>query len=204
MSIYKFGLVSSAFGLTPALKREMGLDSSRRILNRTKGHYMKLDRRIPDQHGVMGFHRMFWILGLSLYRAMEDEPGTTDDRVKHIHNILWECRWSRLAGIQAFFVRHSRHPHSLFLRLLGPRNEGFFPCPPWEKVEVELENGTGWHQLRCPVYDFFKDEGVVELTEAYCDLDRRIAALAPDHVEFKRQRTLARGDDWCDFYYYQK
>jgi hypothetical protein len=37
--------------------------------------------------------------------------------------------------IQAFFVRHSKDPYNLFLRLLGPRNERFFLCPPWEKVE---------------------------------------------------------------------
>jgi hypothetical protein len=104
----------------------------------------------------------------------------------------------------AFFIRRSRDPFHRFLQILGPNNEWFFLCPPWEKVEVELENGIGWHQNKCPHYDFFKDEGVVELTKAYCDLDKRIAELVPDHIELNRQHTLAKGDNWCDFYYYQK
>jgi len=203
MNMYRFGLVSFSFGLTRAVKLEMGRKSYRRILKRAKGLYKKMDKRIPNQKGIMGFHRAFWMLGLSLYRAMEYEPGTKEQRIEHIHNILWACRWSELVRLQAFFVRRNKQPFERFLKLLGPRNEGFFPCPPWEKVEVELENGIGWHQLQCPVYEFFKNEGVVELTGAYCDLDRKITALASDHVELKRERTLALGDDWCDFYYYR-
>jgi len=202
--MYRFGLMSSSLGLTRAVEGEMGEEPHRRILRRAKGLYEEMDERIPNQNGVMGFHRALWMLGLSLYRAMEFEPGTKEQRIEHIHNILWACRWSDLARIQAFFVRHDKQPFELFLRLLGPRNEGFFPCPPWEKVEVELEDGLGWRQLRCPVYEFFKSEGVVELTGAYCDLDRKIAALVPDHVELEREHTLARGDGWCDFYYHRK
>nr|NQU92171.1 L-2-amino-thiazoline-4-carboxylic acid hydrolase [Bacteroidota bacterium] len=44
----------------------------------------------------------------------------------------------------------------------------------------------------------------MELTKAYCDMDNRIAALVPDHIELKRQQTLAKGDEWCDFLYYRK
>jgi len=106
--------------------------------------------------------------------------------------------------VRAFIVRRSKDPFNLFLRLLGPRNEGFFPCPPWEKVEVELVNGAGWDQLKCPYYDFFKEESEVGLTKAYCDIDKLIANLVPDHIELKRQRTLANGNSSCDFYYYQK
>lgn len=182
----------------------MGKELSRRIMNRMKGYYKEIDKRRPKEKGVMGFHRMFLIVGLALYRAVGDELDKQDDLVETIHKVIWEGRTRKLTGIAAFFVRRSKNPYDRYLRLLGPKNERFFPCPPWEKVEVDLENGIGWHQNKCPYRDFFKDEGVVELTKAYCDLDKRIAELVPDHVELKRQRTLANGDDWCDFYYHQK
>ena len=70
-------------------------------------------------------------------------------------------------------------------------------------MEVELDNGVGWDQLKCPYYDFFKEEDEVRLTKAYCDIDRLVAGLVPGHVELKRQRTLADGDSSCDFYYYR-
>jgi len=204
MNSLKFFLISLVFRLKPALKHEMGKDLSRGIMNRMKNNYKEIDKRKPKEKGIMGFHRMFLIMGLSLYHAMQDELDKKDDLVETIHKILWESRTRKLTGIIAFFVRRSKNPFNLYLLLLGPRNERFFPCPPWEKVEIELENGIGWHQNKCPYYDFFNDERVVELTKAYCDLDKRIAELVPEHIEFKRQRTLAKGDKWCDFYYYQK
>jgi hypothetical protein len=204
MSNLKFYIISFIFKLKPALKHEMGKDLSRRTMNRMKDYYKEIDKRKPKEKGIMGFHRMFLMMGLSLYRAMQDELDKKDDLVETIHKMIWESRTRKLTGILAFFVRRSKNPYNLYLLLLGPKNERFFPCPPWEKVEIELENGIGWHQNKCPYYDFFKDEGVVELTKAYCDLDKRIAELVPDHIELKRQRTLANGDNWCDFYYYQK
>ena len=104
----------------------------------------------------------------------------------------------------AFFIRRSRDPFHRYLQILGPNNEWFFPCPPWEKVRVEIQNGIGWHQKKCPYKDFFEKEGVVELTRAYGDMDKRIAELFPEYIELKRENTLCKGDDWCDFLYYRK
>ena len=112
------------FKLNFALKREIGKDTSRRVMDKMKYHYKEINKRKPKEKGIIGFHRIFWRIG--------------------------------------------------------------------------------WHQNKCPYYDFFKDEGVVGLTKAYCDLDKRIAELVPNHIELKRQRTLAKGDNCCDFYYYEK
>ena len=54
---------------------------------------------------------------------------------------------SKLIRFLAFFIRRSRDPFQRYLQVLGPYNEWFFPCPPWEKVSVDIENGVGW-QLR--------------------------------------------------------
>jgi len=204
MSNLKFYLIILMFNLKSALQHEIGKDSSRRVVAKMKNHYKELDKRKPKEKGIMGFHRMLLIVGLSLYRAMQEELGNKDDFIEIIHRILWRCRTRQLTGVIAFFVRRSKNPYDLYLKLLGPKNERFFSCPPWEKVEVELENGIGWHQTKCPHYDFFKEEGVVELTKAYCDIDKRIAELVLDHIELKRQRTLANGNNYCDFYYYKK
>jgi len=202
MSRLKFHIISYLFRLKPVLKSEIGKDLSRAIIIRMKSHYIETDKRTPEQKGIMDFHRMLLIMGLSLYRAFHDVLGTRDDLVETVHRFLWRSRTRSICKLLAFFIRRSSNPYDLYLRLLGPKNERFFPCPPWEKAEVELENGTGWHQVKCPYYNFFKEEGAVELTKAYCDIDQQIANLFPDHITFKRQRTLANGDNWCDFYYY--
>ena len=200
----KLRLISLLFKLKSTLKQELGKDMSLQVVDRTKYYFIELEKRKPKEKGVMRIHRTLLILGLALYRAMKDKLGDRDDLVDIVHKVLWRSVTCDLMRIQAFFVRHSKTPYNLFLRLLGPRNERFFLCPPWEKVEVELENGVGWDQLKCPYYDFFKEEDEVGLTKAYCDIDKLVAKLVPDHIELKRQRTLADGDNSCDFYYYTK
>jgi hypothetical protein len=204
MGNLRFNLIVFHFGLKAALQREIGKDSSRRVMKKMREHFEAIDKHKPKQNGIMGFHRMLLIIGISLYRAMQDELGNQGDLVETIHRVLWESRVRDLTRIIAFFVRRSKDPFNLYLRLLGPKNEFLFPCPPWEKVEVELNNGIGWHQNKCPYYDLFKEEGVVELTKAYCEIDKRVAELVPNNIEFKRQGTLADGENYCDFYYYKK
>ena len=204
MNNIKFKIISAFFKLKSTLKQELGRDVSRKVVGKTKRHYQELDNHKPKEKGVMRIHRTMWILGLALYRAMQDELGDRDDLVEIVLKVMWRSALCDSIRMQAFFVRRSKDPYNLFLRLLGPRNERFFTCPPWEKVEVELENGVGWDQLQCPVYEFFKEENELGLTRAYCDLDRLIAELVPDVVELSRQRTLALGDSSCDFYYYRK
>ena len=200
----KFNLISLMFRLKPALKNEIGKDSSRRVLGKMKNHYKEIDKREPKKKGIMTYHRQLWIIGLSLYRAMQEESYNNNDSIETIHQVLWNTGLRQQSSASAFFVRRSKNPFNRYLQFLGPRNDRFFPCPPWEKVEVELENGIGWDQKKCPVYEYFKKEGVVELTRAYCDIDKLVAALVPNHIELKRDRTLAKGDNSCDFYYYRK
>jgi len=203
MNNLKFYLITLFFSVKPALNREVGKKLSRRIRNRMKRYYIEIDKRKSEEKGIMKFHRMFLITGLSLYRAMRDESGEKYDPVETIHKMFSRSRMFKFVKIAAFFVRRSKDPYNSFLLFLGPRNERFFPCPPWEKVEIDLVNGTGWRQNKCPFHAFFKDEGANELTKAYCDLDKRIVELVSGHIKLKRQHTLANGDDWCDFYYYQ-
>jgi hypothetical protein len=200
----KFNIMSLIFRLKPALKNEIGKDSSRRVLGKMKNHYKEIDKREPKKKGIMTYHRQLWIIGLSLYRAMQEESYNNNDSIETIHQVLWNTGLRQQSSAIAFFVRRSKNPFNRYLQFLGPRNDRFFPCPPWEKVEVELENGIGWDQKKCPVYEYFKKEGVVELTRAYCDIDKLVAALVPNHIELKRNRTLAKGDNSCDFYYYRK
>ncbi len=200
----KLSAILSVFRLKPVLQREIGNNAAISVLKKMKYHYMEIDKREPGKKGIMSYHRILLITGLSLYRAMQEEPGVDRDVIGKVHRVLWNTGSRQQTGFIAYFVRRSTNSFEQFLKYLGPRNERFFPCPPWKKVEVEIENGVGWNQLQCPYYEFFKKEGAVELTKAYCDIDRLVAGHVPDSVELRRERTLANGDSSCDFYYYRK
>lgn len=204
MSNLKFTVLATMLRLKPALRGEISNDSYRQVLRCMSRHYKDLDAREPGAKGIMRYHRMMLMTALSLYRALQEVMDDKYDNVELVHRVVWNLGFRQNTGFAAYFVRRSKNPYENFLKFLGPRNVWFFPCPPWEKVEVELENGIGWDQKKCPMYEFFKRENAVELTRAYCDLDYRIAGHLPDHVDLKRERTLALGDESCDFYYYRK
>jgi hypothetical protein len=142
VSNIEFKLISVFFKLKSTVKQELGKDMSRQVVDKTKYYYKELDKSKPKENGVMRIHRTMWVLGLALYRAMQDELGNRDDLVDIVLKVMWLSALCDSIRMQAFFVRRSKDPFNLFLRLLGPRNERFFTCPPWEKVEVALENGV--------------------------------------------------------------
>ena len=204
MANSKAELICLLFKLKPAIKNNVDKRKYQKTKNSFKEHYSEIDTRINQEKGILAFHRMFLIIGLALYKALHNKFQNQEELIEKIHDILWKGRMNKMVRFLAFFIRRSRDPFHRYLQILGPNNEWFFPCPPWEKVSVEIQNGIGWHQKKCPYKDFFEKEGVVELTRAYGDMDKRIAELFPEYIELKRQNTLCKGDDWCDFLYYRK
>lgn len=197
-------LVCLFFHLKPGIKRNVEASDVRRTVSSFEEHYRETDARVPREKGIMAFHRMFMITGLAVNRALQDRVPNQEERVEIVHDILWKGTMSKIISLLAFFIRRSRDPFSRFLQILGPNNEWFFPCPPWEKEPVEIRNGVGWHQHKCPLKDFFESEGVLELTRAYGVMDLRIAGFLPDHVELKRGKALCYGDGYCDFLYFRR
>jgi hypothetical protein len=128
MNSIKFKLISVFFKLKSTLKQELGKDMCRQVVDKTKYYYKELDKSKPKEKGVMRIHRTMWVLGLALYRSMQDELGDRDDLVDIVLKVLWRSVLCDSIRLQAFFVRRSKDPFNLFLRLLGPRNERFFTC----------------------------------------------------------------------------
>ena len=199
----KLNLIISLFRLKPAIKK-LDKGNYTDIMKAFKKHYNEISERTKKESGIMAFHRMFLIIGLALYKALYNRIQDEKELIDKIHDILWQERMAKNIRFTAFFIRRCKDPFKRYLQILGPNNEWFFPCPPWEKVSVEIENGIGWHQKKCPLFDFFKEEGIAELTRAYGDMDERIAELFPNHIELKREKALCKGDGYCDFLYYKR
>lgn len=203
MANSKAKLICFLFRLKPAIKNTVDKHKYQETINSFEEHYSEIDACVSQEKGILAFHRMFSITGLALYKALHDEFQNQEELIERIHDILWKGPISKQIRLLAFFIRRSRDPFHRYLQILGPNNEWFFPCPPWEKVSVEIQDGIGWHQKKCPLLDFFKREGVVELTRAYGDMDERIADLLPEHIQLRRENAMCKGDDWCDFLYYR-
>jgi hypothetical protein len=73
-----------------------------------------------------------------------------------------------------------------------------FNAPGYLIEPVAAHNGTAFDVVRCPIADYFRGHGAVDLCSAsWCNLDYALAELT--HDKLVRTKTLVRGDDRCDF-----
>ncbi len=73
-----------------------------------------------------------------------------------------------------------------------------FNAPGYLIEVVSADTGTAFDVVRCPIADFFRAEGAVDLcTASWCNLDYALAELTGEKLV--RTKTLVRGDDRCDF-----
>jgi hypothetical protein len=73
-----------------------------------------------------------------------------------------------------------------------------FNAPGYLIEPVAAQNGTAFDVVRCPIADYFRKQGAVDLCSAsWCNLDYALAELT--HDKLVRTKTLVRGDDRCDF-----
>ena len=203
MNNLKYNLIWWYLRVKSGLKKTTGKKDLKITIKKVKTAYKKIDAVKKKEKGILAYHRTHLILGLAIYNTLKDKYSK-EEIIDIIYKILWNSFYRVQAHFVASIIRKSKNPFNTFLKHLGPKNEWFFPCPPWEKEKVEIENGEGWHQTKCPFLDFFKEEGLWELTRAYGDTDLLVAALMPKHIELKREKAMCWGDGDCDFYYYRK
>jgi hypothetical protein len=73
-----------------------------------------------------------------------------------------------------------------------------FNAPGYLIEPVPAAGGTAFDVVRCPIADYFRREGAVDLcTASWCNLDYALAELT--HEKLVRTKTLARGNGRCDF-----
>ena len=51
---------------------------------------------------------------------------------------------------------------------------------------------------KCPIAKFFKDNNLEEITPLFCELDHLM--IKTRKAKLLRDKTLAQGDDRCDFW----
>jgi hypothetical protein len=73
-----------------------------------------------------------------------------------------------------------------------------FNAPGYVIETVPAKIGTAFDVVRCPVADYFRKQGAVDLcTASWCNLDYALAEMT--HEKLVRTTTLVRGADRCDF-----
>ena len=64
-------------------------------------------------------------------------------------------------------------------------------------------NEAGLDILSCPVVDALKEIGMPEVAPVMCAIDQ-VYSTGYRGIRFKRTKSVAEGDDCCDYRYYRE
>lgn len=172
-------------------------NDSARIWQRAISLQAELQKTRPrHSFGVDHFLRfMEW--DNALYRAMLEHGLSPEQAQQLIEEINWEVFGS---GIGASFTLSRLRSSPLQTRVQWILDVMFLTLftKPFRKETVPSNNGIAFDVVRCPVAEYFQQQGIPELTRsAACNLDHRMAKIWG--VKLERSQTIAAGDARCDF-----
>lgn len=167
------------------------------VWQRTRALQAALRKQRPrHSFGVNQFlHFMEW--DSALYRAMQEHGMTQEQASRLIEEINWEIFG---AGTSNVFTLSRLRSAKLQTRIQWVLDMMFAVLftKPFRKQAVPSDNGIAFDVVRCPVAEYFQQQGVPELTRAAaCNLDHRMAQTWG--VALERSQTIAAGDARCDF-----
>ena len=135
----------------------------------------------------------------ALYQALKDHNMSQDEAGALVEAVAMDdyqpvpAAWSKLSQLR------STKPGTRIKWVLGLVTRYFFSSPFVHRhLAAETGIAVAFDVTRCPLADYFKDQGVPELTpHAACNLDHCLARAFG--VELVRTQTIAEGAEYCDF-----
>jgi hypothetical protein len=133
----------------------------------------------------------------ALYRAVQDHGMSQAEAAVLVETIMWDAFQPVTAGLFKLSRLRSAKRETRVKWLLGMMIRRLFTAPFCHRT-VPSKTGVEFDVLVCPLADYFKDQGVPELTEpAAGNLDYRMAREWG--AELVRTQTIADGAAHCDF-----
>jgi hypothetical protein len=134
---------------------------------------------------------------VALYRVLLAQ-GMSQEQACHLtEEINWEIFG---AGTKAAFLLSRLRSANHQTRIQWVLDLMFLVLftKPFRKQAVPSNNGIAFDVVRCPVAEYFQQQGIPELTRsAACNLDHRMAQNWG--VKLERSQTIAEGASHCDF-----
>ena len=133
----------------------------------------------------------------ALYRAVQEHGVSQAEALVLVETIMWDAFQPVTAALFKLSRLRSAKRETRVKWLLRMMTRRFFTSPFCHR-HLPSETGLAFDVTLCPLADYFKDQGVPELTEpAAGNLDYRMAREWG--VELVRTQTIADGAEHCDF-----
>ncbi len=175
-------------------------DKSAQVWRSTQTWQSQLAPKRPRNSGSAGVNFMMRYLEWSsaLFRAVQEHGMSKAEAAVLVETIMTDVYRPVPAAMFKFSRLRSAKREVRVRWILRNITSHFLPAPPFCYRHLPAETGVAFDITRCPFADYFKDQGITELTEpAAGNMDYVMAEEWG--VELDRTQTIADGAAHCDF-----
>ncbi len=172
-------------------------DKSEQVWRSTRTWQSRLAPDRPRHSPSVDLMMRYMEWSCALYRAVQEHGMSQAEAGALVKTIMSDAyqpvpaAWFRLSRLR------SAKRETRVKWLLDSLTRHFYTSP-FHHRHLPSEAGVAFDVTLCPLADYFKDQGVPELTpHAACNLD--YCAAREFGVELDRSQTIADGAAYCDF-----
>lgn len=185
------------------LVRRFGKEEAASLIQKTDVVYRDMLNRADDigKDNPMASNLYEGLLFLALWEAADGKISVDD--LREITRAVMQFPDMKLVGL---FVNANRSGLEKLEKRMHKNAEWLEVHPQYKGVSWDFNfdktkhsEGFYYHFTRCPLNDFARREGYIEVLPVMCEIDLLSAELM--HAKLIRKQTLASGGDCCDYWF---
>lgn len=185
------------------LVRRFGKEEAASLIQKTDVVYRDMLNRADDigKDNPMASNLYEGLLFLALWEAADGKISVDD--LREITRAVMQFPAMKLLGL---FVNANRSGLEKLGKRMHKNAEWLEVHPQYKGVSWDFNfdktkhsEGFYYHFTRCPLNDFARREGYIEVLPVMCEIDLLSAELM--HAKLIRKQTLASGGDCCDYWF---
>jgi len=195
---------------TDVLKKKYGENLSKQIILSIEQEYRSIFNSISTQKVIpkeinQKMHVVTPCFVIAIYRALKKEStfSTSIEQVKNIMMEIFQDFVGPLAEMQKNGLQNSDNKWKKFKdsTIFGTDNTYSSFNPEFIKNDDKI---LEFHLKKCIFFEVFKVHEELSLAPILCFYDDIFANAVDEWIDFKRSKTIADGDDLCQFCYILK
>jgi hypothetical protein len=186
------------------LAQEMGEERADEFLERVQDRYVHLYAgRIRYQEAALRQHLEENILpALALYQALLEADQRPSQALVIVEQLFHAALLKKRKQLQ--FLGRLPFFFTLLRIVTKPFTRRNFPPRGWQVEWLEVNRKrVAFNMHSCFYLDMLDAYGAPELAAVFCSLDDLLYEDLSPYMRWERTKTLARGDDCCDFRFHR-
>lgn len=188
-----------------SLKKHYGKDFAVRTMQKAKAEYRAMLDRADDvgADNPMASNIYMCFVFFAVYRAANGKITVSDLRTISHEAISWKP----LKCMGLFMNANKPGGLKTIQKMMLGNAEWLEKHPQYKAVswdfnfdQTKHRDGYYYHFTQCPLNNFARREGLLDVLPVMCDMDFLTAGLM--HAKLHREHTLAGGGKICDYWYY--